>query len=78
MDTFDDGIGFENEIEIFGGGGENGTVVAETMTEPGKAVGFKIPGPAVDPDVLMGSGGIHEWADRPRRSRMQVLALKSE
>jgi len=39
MDAFDDGVGFQNEIEGFGGGSEDGTVVTEAVTQSNKPVG---------------------------------------
>ena len=78
MDAFDDGVGFQNEIEVFGGGRENGTVVAEAVAQSGQPVGTQGLGPAMDPNIFLGKTGLHSVAARPRRSRAQVLALKSE
>ena len=78
MNTLDDGVGFQNEIEGFGGGREDGTVVTEAVTQSGQPVGTQGLGPAMDPKIFPGKTGFHSVAARPRRSRAQVLALKSE
>ena len=35
MNAFDHGIGFEDEIEVFRKGGEDGTVVADSVPQVG-------------------------------------------
>jgi hypothetical protein len=76
MDALDDGVGFENEVEFFGGGGEDGAVVAEAVAKTGQPVGTEGLGPAFDPKILPGETGFHSVAARPSRSRVQVLVLK--
>jgi len=77
MDAFDDGVGFQNEVDLFGGGREDGTVVTEAVTQSGRPVGTQGLGPALDPNIFLAKTGFHSVAARPRRSRAQVLALKS-
>ena len=77
MDAFDDGVRFQNEVEVFRGRGEDGTIVAKAVAQSGQPVGTQGLGPAMDPNILMGKTGLHSVAARPSRSRAQVLALKS-
>jgi len=79
VDAFDDGIGFEDEIEVFRKGGEDGTVVADSMPQVGGGLVREGGGPALDPEVFGGEWKfLHGRGGRERRSRMQVLALKRE
>ena len=52
MDAFDHGIGFEDEIEVFRKGGEDGTVVADSVPQVGGGLVRERGGPALDPEVF--------------------------
>ena len=52
MDAFDNGIGFEDEIEVFRKGGKDGTVVADSVPQVGGGLVREGGGPALDPEVF--------------------------
>ena len=76
VDSFHDGIGLENEIQLFGRRSENGAVVSGAVAKSGQPGRAESPSPAFDPEILAGKGRFHSAAARPSRSRAQVLALK--
>jgi hypothetical protein len=79
VDAFDHGIGFEDEIEVFRKGGEDCTVVADSMPQVGGGLVRERGGPALNPEVFGREWKFfHGRGGRERRSRMQVLALKRE
>ena len=56
MDTFDHGVGFENEIKIVREGGEDGAVVTEGVANSGFRLVAQGGGPLGDAAIFGGEG----------------------
>lgn len=79
VEAFDDGVSFENEVEVFGKGGKDGAVVSEGVTDAGGGLRAERGEPALHPKIFAGEGKFfHGRGGRARRMRRQVLALKRE